>query len=124
MTKNLEDRLGGVVVFTALLLGNVDGAAARPTYLKVFSTAYPQVAANNPVRCTVCHDGAAKQDRNNYGTALARHVATREQDEAKIRLALQLTEPEPSAIPGKTFGDLLKLGLLPASKRTGELPEE
>jgi hypothetical protein len=35
---------------------------------------------------------------------------------AKIKEALVETEKEPSAIEGKTFGDLLREGKLPASK--------
>ena len=39
-----------------------------------------------------------------------------EKDEAKIKEAFTKTEKEKSAIEGKTFGDLLKDGKLPASK--------
>lgn len=66
--------------------------------------------------CSVCHPGSDKTTRNNYGEALAKHIVKGERDDARIKAALVETEPEPSAISGKTFGDLLKLGLLPASK--------
>ena len=107
-----------ITVVTGLTFGVVGRANARPPNLKVFAATYPQVADRNQMKCTVCHSGSDKTAMNNYGEALAKHIAVRERDEAKVRTALELTEREPSAIPGKTFGDLLKLGLLPASKPT------
>lgn len=103
-------------IFAGLAAGLMRSAEARPSHLKVFATTYPQVAANNKMSCSVCHAGSDKTVRNNYGEALTKNIQVREQDEAKIRAAFEKTESEPSAIPGKTFGDLLKLGLLPASK--------
>lgn len=106
-------------VLAGLIVGVIRRSDARPTHLKVFAAAYPQVAARNKMSCLVCHAGGDKTKWNNYGEALAKNIEVREQDDAKIRAAFEKTEPEPSAIPGKTFGDLLKLGLLPASKTDG-----
>lgn len=97
-------------------------AEARPPHLKVFAATYPQVAARNKMTCSVCHAGRDMSMRNNYGEALAKHIEVRELDNARIKAALEQTEPEPSAIRHKTFGDLLKLGLLPASRTIDDDP--
>ena len=106
--------VGGILV--GLAVGCMRSAEARPSYLKVFETTYPDVATRNRLTCAVCHAGSDKTMRNDYGAALSRHIAKGEKGDARIKAALVATEPEPSAISGKTFGDLLKLGLLPASK--------
>lgn len=99
-----------------LAIGFNTRVEARPNYKKSFDTTYEKVAKDNKTTCNVCHDGDDKKKRNNYGEALGKNIAKMEKDEAKIKEALTKTEKEKSAIEGKTFGDLLKDGKLPASK--------
>ncbi len=104
-------------LFAGLVVGaNVGRVDARPKYKGQFEKAYSEVAKNNKIECTVCHEGTDKKKRNNYGEALMKNVGKNEMDEAKIKEALTKTESEKSAIKDKTFGDLLKDGKLPASK--------
>ena len=58
-----------------------------------------------------------KKEKNNYGAAFGKALgAKNEKDGEKIKAALIKAEGEKSAVDGKTFGDLLKDGKLPASK--------
>lgn len=100
-----------------LLSATADHAQARPQYNKAFLAKYPALAdAAKKVKCNVCHEGKSKKMRNIYGKALQKHIGKNEKDKAKIDAALTATEKEPSAVKGKTFGDLIKEGKLPASK--------
>ncbi len=105
-------------VVAGLVIGFSASVEARPNYKKAFETTYEKVAKDNKVTCNACHkDGTDdKKMRNNYGEALAKNIAKSEKDDAKIKEAFTKTEKEKSAIEGKTFGDLLKDGKLPASK--------
>lgn len=101
-----------------LAMGFSGTVEARPNYKKAFDTAYEKVAKENKTNCNVCHKEGTddKKLRNNYGEALTKNIKAKETDEAKIKEAFTKTEKEKSAIEGKTFGDLLKDGKLPASK--------
>ena len=101
-----------------LAIGFSGTVEARPNYKKAFDTNYEKVAKDNKTNCNVCHKEGTddKKQRNNYGEALGKNIAKMEKDEAKIKEAFTKTEKEKSAIEGKTFGDLLKDGKLPASK--------
>jgi len=95
-------------------------AMARPKYLSVFSSAYPDLVkkhgTDGKLTCAVCHPDKDKKKRNNYGVALTGQLAKKnESDEAKIKEALTKTEGEKSATEGKTFGDLIKAGDLPGT---------
>jgi DUF4097 and DUF4098 domain-containing protein YvlB len=105
-------------VVAGLAIGFNTRVEARPNYKKAFDTTYEKVAKDNKTNCNVCHKEGTddKKMRNNYGEALAKNIAKMEKDEAKIKEAFTKTEKEKSAIEGKTFGDLLKDGKLPASK--------
>jgi hypothetical protein len=108
-------------LFAGLVVGvNVGRVDARPKNKTTFLKLYPEVEKNNKddMNCFICHEKGTtdKKKRNNYGEALAKHIAKNEMDEAKVREALIKTESEKSAIKDKTFGDLLKEGKLPASK--------
>ena len=106
-----------VLAFYASLPGSV--VQGRPTYLKVFKTSYEQEYRNSPetISCTVCHVGEKKQNRNNYGDAIANTTESKnEKDAVKLEKTLREVEKLPSAIPGKTFGDLIREGRLPGSK--------
>ena len=105
-------------VVAGLVIGFSASVEARPNYKKAFETNYEKVAKDNKVTCNACHKEGTddKKMRNNYGEALTKNIAKMEKDEAKIKEAMEKTEKEKSAIEGKTFGDLLKDGKLPASK--------
>ena len=112
-----------VVMVTGVVAGLAVGfnarVEARPNYKKTFDATYPDVVKNaegGKTNCLVCHEGDDKKKRNNYGEALSKNITKMEKDEAKVKEALTKTEKEKSAIEGKTFGDLLKEGKLPASK--------
>lgn len=91
---------------------------ARPTYAKAFVATYPGLeAAAKEAKCNVCHEGTSKKMRNAYGKALAKSLGEPNvKDEAAIVAGLKKTEGEKSAVEGKTFGDLIKDGKLPASE--------
>ena len=97
-------------------------ADARPKFAKIFDAHYEKEFAGKEVKtksCTVCHDKSSdnKQTPNAYGAAMTEFLKKKnESDEAVIRSAIKDTEAKPSAIEGKTFGDLIKEGKLPASK--------
>ncbi len=91
---------------------------ARPAYSKAFIAKYEKVSEAKTARCAICHPkGKDKKSWNNYGVALGKLMgAENEKDTKKIVEALKKTEEQKSAVEGKTFGDLLKAGKLPASK--------
>ena len=114
--------VAGAVMFTVVAL-NGSTASARPKYVAVMSAMYPELAAkhgkNDKLTCTVCHpaeDNKKKKLRNNYGVALEKGLAKKnETDEDKIKEAIAKAEKEKSATEGKTFGDLIKELELPGT---------
>ena len=111
----------GLALVVGLLLVGLNQAQARPKYRSVFKAAYPKVASNNKVTCAVCHVAMGKKinkkKRNNYGIALAKALGKKNVKKTDaIKKALKKVESGKSAVAGKTFGDLLKAGKLPASK--------
>ena len=114
--------ISGGKVFAAVLLTSCWLAAgrsadARPPYFKAFIDHYTNVTAAAQTKCGICHAGDDKKVRNNYGMAMEAALPGKNcKDEAAIKAALVKIEGEMSAVAGKTFGDLLKAGQLPASK--------
>jgi len=111
----------GLALVVGLLLVGLNQAQARPKYRSVFKKAYPKVASSNKVTCAVCHvvvnKKVNKKKRNNYGTALMKALGKKNVKKTDaINKALKKIESAKSAVAGKTFGDLLKAGKLPASK--------
>lgn len=101
----------------ALCLSIGSPAAARPNYNKAFQAKYPDLAAAKEAKCGVCHAGMDKKVRNDYGKAVGKALGAKKvTDATKIDNALDTAAGEASAISGKTFGDLIKDGKLPASK--------
>jgi hypothetical protein len=96
-------------------------AEARPNYLPVWLETYPEVAQKNnvkaAVKCGVCHVGASKKNRNDYGKAIVKALDGKKavRDKDKIVDALKTASKEKNA-DGKTFGELLEAGELPGSK--------
>lgn len=106
----------GLVAAVAVVVAT-EHASARPNYCKTFIGHYTGVKEAAEAKCGICHPGTEKKEKNNYGQAFGKALgAKNEKDEAKIKEALIKAEGEKSAVDGKTFGDLLKAGKLPASK--------
>lgn len=95
-------------------------AEARPQYLGVWIKTYPDVAAKNnvktAVKCNVCHFGATKKNRNDYGKAITKALGEKNvKDKDKVEDALKTAAKEKNA-DGKTFDELLQANELPGSK--------
>jgi hypothetical protein len=95
-------------------------AEARPQYLGVWIKTYPDVAAKNnvktAVKCNVCHFGATKKNRNDYGKAITKALGEKNvKDKDKVEDALKSAAKEKNA-DGKTFDELLQANELPGSK--------
>jgi len=112
-----------LIVGCGVLLASFNNVEARPSYKSVFVKKYYQKHFNSKrkqMNCLICHDrkGNGKPNtkkRNNYGQAVRKLIGKKnEKDRTKVDAALQKAEKEPSAIRGKTFGDLIKAGILPA----------
>ena len=111
----------GLALIGGLLLVGLNQAQARPKYRSVFKKVYPKVASSNKVTCATCHVAMGKKvnkkKRNNYGIALKKALGKKNvKKTGVITAALKKIESAKSAVAGKTFGDLLKAGKLPASK--------
>jgi len=103
-----------IVLFVGTVLAGQ--AQARPNYYKTFLAQYENVKEAKEAKCAICHPGKEKKERNVYGVALSKCLGVANvTDEAKIKESLKKVEGEKSAVAGKTFGDLLKDGKLPAS---------
>jgi hypothetical protein len=76
----------------------------------------PLAAAVETAKCNVCHAGKSKKERNAYGEALAERLdkETDKKDVEKIRKVLDEVAKLPSKVSGKTFGELIADGKLPA----------
>lgn len=110
-------RIVTTLLFVMMVLTSVfsiEQSQARPLYLAEFVKQYPKVQGNE-LKCQICHSAEDKKIRNIYGFALETKLSGKN---IKIRSQIldALTEAEklPSAIAGKTFGDLLKEGIHPA----------
>jgi hypothetical protein len=75
-------------------------------------------------KCNVCHDGAKKVNKNEYGKAVGKHIKKADVDRLKgmpddlkklIEDALKKAEEEKNE-KGEKFGDIMKNGKLPGSK--------
>ena len=109
-----------------LALATVAGLAPTPAFaIKQFADEFkavyvkegtPLAAAVEAAKCNVCHVGKEKKNRNAYGEALDKLLDKKadKEDKDKIRKALDEVAKLPSAVAGKTFGDLIADGKLPA----------
>jgi hypothetical protein len=103
-----------------LLVSGWQKAEARPLYLlKAFQPNYPELKEpikELKVKCDICHYGKEKKDRNNYGAALHEALGKDQKDikdVEKLKAGLKKAEEMPSAVEGKTFGQLIHEGKLP-----------
>jgi hypothetical protein len=108
--------LAGVVWLTS-----ARPAEARPQYLGVWLQTYPEVAQKNnvkaAVKCNVCHFGATKKNRNDYGKAIVKALDGQKnlKDKDKFTEILKTAAKDKNA-DGKTFEELLQANELPGSK--------
>lgn len=118
-----------LTVLAAVL--NLDSRSfGRPPYKKQWDATYknPQlVAAAKEAKCSVCHYGTDKKNRNDYGKALSKHLNEKLYNQLKgdpkaldrkIQEAFKAVAKEKSA-SGKTFGELLEAGRLPGTPPRG-----
>lgn len=110
--------IAGAVLFS-LFVAAGNNATARPNYLKVMNTAYPDLVKKHgkdgKLTCAVCHPSTekSKKKRNDYGVALTKVLGKKnETDKDKIKEALTKAEKEKNK-DDKTFGELIKAGDLP-----------
>ena len=110
-------KLAGLTLVGALAFGGIaQQAQARPQYSKAFATLYAANTAAVEAKCKVCH-GDDKKVRNDYGMAVGKQLGEpKVMDVDKINAALKKTEEQKSSVEGKTYGDLLKAGMLPAKQ--------
>lgn len=87
-------------------------ATAQPQYLKAFTEKY-DIAEAKEKKCGVCH-GEKKTERSEYAQAMGKALGEKKvKDVEKINKALTDVEAVEYA-DGKTYGELLKSGKLPA----------
>ena len=110
----------GLVIFTAS-----QPAHARPNYNKEFWAKYETELGKfkETTSCKACHFGVDKKNRNDYGKAVGEALVSpevggkkQETDLEKIKKALDQAAKAKSATEGKTFGDLIKEGILPGKE--------
>jgi hypothetical protein len=99
-------------------------ASALPPFNKEWVSKYntPEKAAYSEAKCNVCHAGESKKMKNDYGKAVGKFLTKAKYNEIKedeaaakkyIAEGLAKAEAEKAA-SGKTYGELLKAGELPA----------
>jgi hypothetical protein len=123
MLKLSLKAVAGLVVALAavVVLTSVRSAQARPQYMKIWLETYPDVAQKNDVKktvsCNVCHFGAVKKNRNEYGKAIVKALEGKKNVPARnkdaIVDALKAAAKDKNS-DGKTFGELLEANELPA----------
>src|SRR5262245_33878961 len=97
--------------FLCILVTIPQTGTGREPYLEQFKSQYESKFPGNAeaTKCSVCHPGPVKRNRNGYGQALAKVLSGKNvKDADEIRKALTKAEKMPSSIKGKTFGDLIK----------------
>ena len=120
----MNQRIWIIPVFVVLLSSCLIGrnSEARPKFSKIFQTTYEKEYVGKDLggkSCTICHDKTNdnKYLSNDYGEAMKESLSGKNtKEESVIVSALKDTEEKPSAVEGKTFGDLIREGRLPASK--------
>ncbi len=124
MKKFVVTLLVGALAFSAYL----GTAHARPKYPPIFMDYYKDnagvSAAAKEAKCNVCHDPKDKKIRNEYGKAVNKNLKKEDFDKLKdnaqglskkVGEALKAAEDEKNS-EGKTFGEIIKSGKLPAGK--------
>ncbi len=116
---SLKAVVGLVLAVAGIVFLTSGQAEARPQYLRVWMDTYPEVAQKNNVKttlkCNVCHMGAKKSNRNDYGKAITKALdgAKNVKDKDKFVDVLKTAAKEKNA-DGKTYGELLEANELPS----------
>jgi len=119
VTKLALVSVAGMAVIALVMCLTVEPVQARVKYSTEFKAAYPELKG---VTCFTCHDKdpespTSRKLRNAYGMALEQALGKKNVlDLAVIKAALAKAASEKSPENGKTFGDVIKEGKLPASK--------
>jgi hypothetical protein len=108
-----------ILTVAMFVAANVPQAQARPQYLKWWLKEFPDVAKKNNLKassCNVCHVGAKKANRNDYGKALTKALAPKKnvKDKDTFDDAVKAAAKEKGPDADKTFGELLEAGDLPS----------
>jgi hypothetical protein len=129
--KKLVVTLFALVVASSTFLGlQVDTAQSRPQYLGAFKKMYTKPDGSpeekaflvevNTAKCSVCHEGDSKKNRNSYGKELAKiFIPPNQKDPAKIDEAFEKVagmHVDPNNPSSPTYGDLIKQGKLPGAE--------
>jgi hypothetical protein len=90
-------------------------AQARKEYMDAFLAKYDKLSdEDKEKKCAICHSAASKKDRSDYAQALEKALGAKMVKEAdKIDAALVEVEGKEYE-DGKTYGELLEAGTLPA----------
>ena len=124
MSRPAPRRLTAAAALLALcaaaLLIPAPEAQARPKHLSIFSKLYEKELDKETIKkskCNVCHEQKekSKKFRNAYGLELSKLLGKNEKDEKKVIEALQEAAKKQSCVEGKTYGDVIKEGDLPAT---------
>ncbi|MBA3313259.1 MAG: hypothetical protein H0T47_08220 [Planctomycetaceae bacterium] len=105
-----------VSTLCCFVMASADAAHARPLYMRGFADEYPKIEPLARIaKCAVCHCAESKTKANGYGEAVAKALGAKNvKDREAISKALIEAETAPSSVPGKTCGDLIRDGKLPA----------
>ena len=109
-------KLVATVAISALGLCFANSVQARPQYFENFKGAYPDIKEAADLKCGVCHGekGAKKKIVSDYAKELGTALGAKDvKDADAIKKALKAVEAK-EAEKGKTYGDILKGGKLPA----------
>jgi len=123
-------RVGLITLVALIFIGfSVPKADALPAFSKAWQAKYVKTNKNKKfaavakkAKCNVCHFGRSKKNRNDYGRALSKAGLTK-----KVHKKLKKDKPKLSKIiltafekvaktknaEKKTFGSLIKAGMLP-----------
>ncbi len=109
-----------VIVAVAGLMLLSQPAQARMEYFNAFKGKYSNLSKENlDKKCGICH-GANKKMRSDYANAVEKALGAKMvKDMEKINKALD-EAAKGDAGDGKTYGDLLKDGKLPAPYKAAE----
>ncbi len=116
----------GVSASAIVLLFSAQQAQSRPQYSKEFASKFINRDSTDPneksfadsavkAKCTICHMGESKKNRNAFGRELAK-LLHNEKDTAKIDEAFDSVlkmKADPEDPNSPTYGELMKQGKLP-----------
>ena len=108
--------LACAVACLAFHIATIAVAPARPQYLAQFGRTYSEFPIKRESRCAICHCGTSKKGHNDYGDAIEKVLEGKNvKERAAIEKALRMVEQNPSRVPGKTFGELIRAGQMPGA---------